>query len=74
MQTGYGPYYDGQGILWFSLAALMVTVWMSLTVFEDAASYGAAFDPSLMVAAMELYLPTVTRRLSKYPWVAGETI
>jgi TonB-linked SusC/RagA family outer membrane protein len=71
--AGYGPYYDGPGG-YFGLSDVNGDGVDDLTtVFTEDASYGAAFDPSLMVYQWNSIYPQLTDTYQKAtPWVAGK--
>ncbi|MGO4818647.1 SusC/RagA family TonB-linked outer membrane protein [Flavobacterium sp. W22_SRS_FP1] len=71
--AGYGPYYasaDG----YFNLADINGDGVDDLTTpFTEDASYGAAFDPSLMVYQWNSIYPQLTDTYQKAtPWIAGK--
>ena len=66
--AGYGPYYSGgahPGLGENADGDLVVP-------FTEDASFGEAFDPSLMVYQYNAYEPTSPNFGKKTPWVAGE--
>jgi TonB-linked SusC/RagA family outer membrane protein len=71
--AGYGPYYDGPGG-YFGLSDVNGDGMDDLTtVFTEDASYGAAFDPSLMVYQWNSIYPQLTDTYQKAtPWIAGK--
>jgi TonB-linked SusC/RagA family outer membrane protein len=71
--AGYGPYYDGPGG-YFGLSDVNGDGVDDLTtVFTEDASYGAAFDPSLMVYQWNSIYPQLTDTYQKAtPWIAGK--
>ncbi|MCP4551546.1 MAG: SusC/RagA family TonB-linked outer membrane protein [Bacteroidetes bacterium] len=69
--AGYGPYYDGPGLHWnISNGSLFPDGELYVLSTEDA-SYGAAFDPSLMVYQWDAFYPGSPTYLTKTPWVAA---
>ena len=71
--AGYGPYYDSADG-YFGLADVNGDGKDDLTTpFTEDASYGAAFDPSLLVYQWNSIYPQLTATYGKAtPWVAGK--
>lgn len=71
--AGYGPYYDSADG-YFNLADINGDGTLDLTTpFTEDASYGAAFDPTLMVYQWNSLYPQLTETYKKAtPWVAGK--
>ena len=71
--AGYGPYYDSADG-YFGLADINGDGIDDLTTpFTEDASYGAAFDPSLLVYQWNSIYPQLTETYGKAtPWVAGK--
>jgi TonB-linked SusC/RagA family outer membrane protein len=71
--AGYGPYYDSADG-YFGLADINGDGIDDLTTpFTEDASYGAAFDPSLLVYQWNSIYPQLTETFGKAtPWVAGK--
>ncbi|HEY4616630.1 MAG TPA: SusC/RagA family TonB-linked outer membrane protein [Flavobacterium sp.] len=71
--AGYGPYYDSADG-YFNLADINGDGVDDLTTpFTEDASYGAAFDPSLMVYQWNSIYPQLPDTYHKAtPWVAGK--
>jgi TonB-linked SusC/RagA family outer membrane protein len=71
--AGYGPYYDSADG-YFNLADINGDGVDDLTTpFTEDASYGAAFDPSLLVYQWNSIYPQLTDTYQKAtPWVAGK--
>ncbi len=71
--AGYGPYYDSADG-YFGLADVNGDGIDDLTTpFTEDASYGAAFDPSLLVYQWNSIYPQLTATYGKAtPWVAGK--
>lgn len=71
--AGYGPYYDSADG-YFGLADVNGDGIDDLTTpFTEDASYGAAFDPNLMVYQWNSIYPQLTETYGKAtPWVAGK--
>ncbi|WP_445381485.1 SusC/RagA family TonB-linked outer membrane protein [Robiginitalea sp. IMCC43444] len=69
--AGYGPFYDGPGF-YFGLADIDGDGSDDLTtVFSEDASYGAAFDPSLLIYQWNSLYPGLDTYQQATPWVAG---
>lgn len=69
--AGYGPYYAGPGG-YFGLYDVDGDGNDDLTtVFTEDASFGAAFDPSLMVYQWNSAFPDLDTYRQATPWVAG---
>ena len=69
--AGYGPFYDGPGF-YFGLADINGDGTDDLTtVFSEDASYGAAFDPGLLVYQWNSLYPGLDTYQQATPWVAG---
>lgn len=71
--AGYGPYYDSADG-YFGLADVNGDGIDDLTTpFTEDASYGAAFDPNLLVYQWNSIYPQLTKTYGKAtPWVAGK--
>jgi TonB-linked SusC/RagA family outer membrane protein len=71
--AGYGPYYDSADG-YFNLADINGDGVDDLTTpFTEDASYGAAFDPNLLVYQWNSIYPQLTETFGKAtPWVAGK--
>lgn len=71
--AGYGPYYDSADG-YFGLADINGDGIDDLTTpFTEDASYGAAFDPNLLVYQWNSIYPQLTETYGKAtPWVAGK--
>ncbi len=69
---GYGPYYDGPGANWLVGDPDGDGVEDLIVPLSEDASYGAAFDPSLMVYHWDAFDPESDNYLKKKPWVAAE--
>ncbi|MDR7209051.1 SusC/RagA family TonB-linked outer membrane protein [Flavobacterium piscis] len=71
--AGYGPFYDSADG-YFGLADINGDGIDDLTTpFTEDASYGAAFDPNLMVYQWNSIYPQLTATYGKAtPWVAGK--
>ena len=71
--AGYGPYYDSADG-YFGLADINGDGIDDLTTpFTEDASYGAAFDPTLLVYQWNSIYPQLTETYGKAtPWVAGK--
>ncbi|WP_338409756.1 SusC/RagA family TonB-linked outer membrane protein [uncultured Flavobacterium sp.] len=71
--AGYGPYYD-DATGYFGLADVNGDGIDDLTTpFTEDASYGAAFDPSLMVYQWNSIYPQLTETYGvASPWIAGK--
>jgi TonB-linked SusC/RagA family outer membrane protein len=70
--AGYGPYYDSADGF-FGLADVNGDGIDDLTTpFTEDASYGAAFDPSLMVYQWTSIYPQLPGYQKATPWVAGK--
>jgi TonB-linked SusC/RagA family outer membrane protein len=71
--AGYGPYYDSADG-YFNLADINGDGIDDLTTpFTEDASYGAAFDPNLMVYQWNSIYPQLTETYQKAtPWIAGK--
>jgi TonB-linked SusC/RagA family outer membrane protein len=71
--AGYGPYYDGPGGYFGLYDVNGDGVDDLTTVFTEDASYGAAFDPSLMVYQWNSIYPQLPDTYQKAtPWIAGK--
>ncbi|TDD75879.1 SusC/RagA family TonB-linked outer membrane protein [Flavobacterium caseinilyticum] len=71
--AGYGPFYDSADG-YFNLADINGDGVDDLTTpFTEDASYGAAFDPSLLIYQWNSIYPQLTETFGKAtPWVAGK--
>lgn len=70
--AGYGPFWESDDG-YFNLADLDGDGVDDLVVpFVDDASYGARFDPNLMVYQWDAFYPESPNYMTKTPWVAAE--
>lgn len=70
--AGYGPYYDDPSG-YFSYFDINGDATNDLVVpFTEDASYGAAFDPNLLVYQWTSIFPQLPGYLQPTPWVAGK--
>jgi TonB-linked SusC/RagA family outer membrane protein len=72
--AGYGPYYGPNEDAYFNEADINGDGINDLTTpFTEDASYGAAFDPSLLIYQWNSIYPQLTETFGKAtPWVAGK--
>ena len=70
--AGYGPYYDGPGGYFFEQDIDGDGLDDLTTVFTEDASFGAAFDPSLLVYQWDAFYPESPNYLQATPYVAGK--
>ncbi len=69
--AGYGPFYDGPGF-YFGLFDVNGDGNEDLTtVFSEDASYGARFDPNLLIYQWNSLFPGLDTYQQPTPWVAG---
>jgi TonB-linked SusC/RagA family outer membrane protein len=69
--AGYGPYYDGPGGYWGLYDVDGDGTDDLTTVFTEDASYGAAFDESLLIYQWNSAFPDLATYQQATPWVAG---
>jgi len=69
---GYGPYYSGPGAFWYLRDLNNDGVEEQWVVTSEDASYGAPFDPSLLVYQWDAVDPESPNYLTATPWVAAE--
>jgi len=70
--AGYGPYYDGPGN-YFGLFDINGDGQDDLTtVFTEDASYGAAFDPNLLIYQWNSLYPGLDTYLEPTPWIGAK--
>ncbi|WP_233900785.1 SusC/RagA family TonB-linked outer membrane protein [Tenacibaculum piscium] len=68
--AGYGPFYDGPGSQWL-LEDINGDGTKDLVVpYMEDASYGAAFDPKLLVYQWDSFDPTSPNYKKKTPWIS----
>ena len=70
--AGYGPYYGGPGSHFFQEDVNgdgIISDDELVTVYTEDASYGHAFDPSLMVYQWDAFVPGSPTFHQKTPWV-----
>ncbi len=70
--AGYGTYYDGPGGYWYMRDLNGDGVDEQWVVTSEDASYGAPFDPSLMVYQWDAVDPESPNYLKATPWVAAK--
>ncbi len=70
--AGYGPYYSGPGGHFFEQDIDGDGIDDLTTVFTEDASFGAAFDPNLLVYQWNAFYPESPVYLQATPWVAGK--
>ncbi|MCL9809177.1 SusC/RagA family TonB-linked outer membrane protein [Flavobacterium luminosum] len=68
--AGYGPYYDDPYFLNYDIDGNGTTD--QVVPFTEDASYGAAFDPNLLVYQWTSIFPQLPGYLQPTPWVAGK--
>ena len=69
--AGYGAYYDGPGGYFFEQDIDGDGIDDLTTVFTEDASFGAAFDPNLLVYQWDAFYPGSPTYLQATPYVAG---
>ncbi|GAA4280840.1 SusC/RagA family TonB-linked outer membrane protein [Gaetbulibacter aestuarii] len=69
--AGYGPFYDGPGNYFGLYDVNGDGIDDVTTVFTEDASYGAAFDPNLLVYQWNSVYPELDTYKQATPWVAG---
>ena len=69
--AGYGPYYDGPGSHWFNEDVTGDGNIDQVVLYTEDASYGAAFDSSLMVYQWDSFDPDSPNYRKATPWVNG---
>lgn len=70
--AGYGPYYSGPGGHFFEQDIDGDGIDDLTTVFTEDASFGAAFDPNLLVYQWDAFYPESPNYLTATPWIAGK--
>lgn len=71
--AGYGPYYGPNGTGYFNEADIDGDgVVDFLPPYQEDASFGGAFDPSIMYYPWSAFDPTAPNYLQKRPWLAAE--
>ena len=70
--AGYGSYYDGPGGYWYIRDLKGDGVPEQWVVTSEDASYGAKFDPSLMVYQNDAVDPQSPNYLKATPWIAAK--
>jgi TonB-dependent SusC/RagA subfamily outer membrane receptor len=70
--AGYGSYYDGPGGYWYIRDLKGDGVDEQWVVTSEDASYGAKFDPSLLVYQWDAVDPQSPNYLKPTPWVAAK--
>ena len=69
---GYGQYYDGPDGFWYMRDLNNDGIEEQWVVTSEDASYGAPFDPGLMVYQWDAVDPESPNYLTPTPWVAAE--
>jgi TonB-linked SusC/RagA family outer membrane protein len=69
--AGYGPFYNGPGNYFGLFDVNGDGVEDLTTVFSEDASYGAAFDPELLIYQWNSLFPGLDTYRQATPWVAG---
>jgi TonB-linked SusC/RagA family outer membrane protein len=69
--AGYGPFYNGPGNYFGLFDVNGDGVEDLTTVFSEDASYGAAFDPNLLIYQWNSLFPGLDTYQQPTPWVAG---
>ncbi|GAA4113127.1 SusC/RagA family TonB-linked outer membrane protein [Aquimarina addita] len=70
--AGYGPFYDGPGNNWTVADIDQDGTDDLVSLVTEDASYGAAFDPNLLVYQWDAFYPESPTYLTKTPWVNAE--
>ncbi len=70
--AGYGPYYESENGYFLSRDVNGDGAEELVVPFSEDASYGAAFDPSLMVYHWDAFDPASPNFMTKRPWVAAK--
>ncbi|MEI7660813.1 MAG: SusC/RagA family TonB-linked outer membrane protein [Bacteroidota bacterium] len=70
--AGYGPYYEGPGSFWYMRDILGTGQLQQCVVTSEDASYGAPFDPNLMVYQWDAFDPSSPNYHKATPWVAAK--
>lgn len=70
--AGYGAFYDGPDGYFFEQDIDGDGIDDLTTVFTEDASYGAAFDPNLLVYQWDAFYPESPNYLKATPWLAGK--
>ncbi len=69
---GYGPFYSGPGSFWYLRDINGDGVQEQWVVTSEDASYGAPFDPNLLVYQWDAVDPESPNYLTATPWVAAK--
>ncbi|MHC1708301.1 MAG: SusC/RagA family TonB-linked outer membrane protein [Bacteroidales bacterium] len=69
---GYGQYYDGPGHYWYLRDLNNDGVEEQWVVTSEDASYGAPFDPTLLVYQWDAVDPESPNYMTATPWVGAE--
>ncbi|UOB16380.1 SusC/RagA family TonB-linked outer membrane protein [Abyssalbus ytuae] len=67
--AGYGPYYDGPGSQWYMEDINGDGIDDQVALYTEDASYGAAFDPNLLVYQWDALDPDSPNYQTATPWV-----
>ena len=70
--AGYGAFYDGPNGYFFEQDIDGDGIDDLTTVFTEDASFGAAFDPNLLVYQWDAFYPESANYLKATPWLAGK--
>ena len=70
--AGYGPFYDGPGGYWGLYDVDGDGIDDLTTVFTEDASYGAEFDPNLLIYQWNSAFPDLDTYGQATPWVAAK--
>ncbi len=70
--AGYGSYYEGPGGYWYMRDLNNDGIDEQWVVTSEDASYGAAFDPKLLVYQWDAVDPESPNYLKATPWVAAK--
>lgn len=70
--AGYGPYYSGPGSFWSEDDVDGDGTDDLIVVLSEDASYGAPFDPDLLVYHWDAFYPESPTYGQKRPWVAAQ--
>jgi TonB-linked SusC/RagA family outer membrane protein len=70
--AGYGTYYDGPGNYWYMRDLNGDGIDEQWVVTSEDASYGAPFDPSLMVYQWNAVDPESPNYMKPTPWIAAK--